>query len=342
MSNPERVVQLARHVSRATARKIAQIHTITSSVKMLALNAMIEAARAGEQGRGFGVVATEVQAVAAQINADAASLQDELAESANELHALGQSLLENVRGTRLADLALGAIETIDRNLYERSCDVRWWATDSAVVVCLAQPGTKSAQYATKRLGVILSAYTVYLDLWIIGKDGTVVACGRPELYPDTVGSSVAREPWFASAMKTASGNDYAVGSIAKNRHLRERYVATYAAAIREAGEAQGPVLGVLAVFFDWDTQADAVLRGIRLSASERSHSRCLLLDAGRRVIAASDGKGLLSETYPLKNQQTSLGHYIERGKVIGFALTPGYETYEGLGWLAVIELDENA
>ena len=25
------------------------------------------------------------------------------------------------------------IDLIDRNLYERSCDVRWWATDSSVV-----------------------------------------------------------------------------------------------------------------------------------------------------------------------------------------------------------------
>ena len=37
----------------------------------------------------------------------------------------------------MVDLALNAIEFIDRNLYERTCDVRWWATDSAVVDCVA-------------------------------------------------------------------------------------------------------------------------------------------------------------------------------------------------------------
>jgi methyl-accepting chemotaxis protein len=50
MSNPERVVQLASHVSQVTARKIQQIHSITGSVRMLALNALIEASRAGEHG----------------------------------------------------------------------------------------------------------------------------------------------------------------------------------------------------------------------------------------------------------------------------------------------------
>ena len=42
------------------------------------------------------------------------------------------------RGERMVDLALNAVELIDRNLYERTCDVRWWATDSAVVACVAE------------------------------------------------------------------------------------------------------------------------------------------------------------------------------------------------------------
>ena len=98
------------------------------------------------------------------------------------------------------------------------------------------------------------------------------------------------------------------------------------------------VLGVLAIFFDWDTQANAVLRGIRLSEAERDRARCLIVDAERRVIAASDGKGLLSEIYPLEHRKAKLGHYSSPAKVVGFALTPGYETYAGLGWYAVIEL----
>ncbi|MDH8639244.1 chemotaxis protein, partial [Klebsiella pneumoniae] len=72
-----------------------------------------------------------------------------------------------------------AIEIIDRNLYERTCDVRWWATDSAVVDCAANVTPQSAAYASKRLGVILNAYTVYLDLWLCDLHGKVLANGRP-------------------------------------------------------------------------------------------------------------------------------------------------------------------
>ena len=35
-----------------------------------------------------------------------------------------------MRSLVMDNLALNAIELIDRNLYERTCDVRWWATDS--------------------------------------------------------------------------------------------------------------------------------------------------------------------------------------------------------------------
>ncbi len=38
-----------------------------------------------------------------------------------------RAMSHRANGERLVDLALNAIEIIDRNLYERSCDVRWWA-----------------------------------------------------------------------------------------------------------------------------------------------------------------------------------------------------------------------
>ncbi|MEI9889879.1 MAG: hypothetical protein WDN45_03890 [Caulobacteraceae bacterium] len=93
-----------------------------------------------------------------------------------------------MRGQRLIDLSLNAIEIIDRNLYERTCDVRWWATDAAVVDCLQDPTADKARHASKRLKVILDAYTVYLDLWICDPAGRVVATGRPDRYPRAVGT----------------------------------------------------------------------------------------------------------------------------------------------------------
>lgn len=337
MSNPERIVALAEKVSTVTTAKMNTIHQITGSVRMLALNALIEANRAGQHGKGFAVVATEVKSISQAITDVAKELEQELAGSARDLSLLGRGLVEHVRGTRLADLSLNMIEIIDRNLYERSCDVRWWATDAAVVDAITTPTPATARRATERLGVILSSYTVYLDLWVIDAKGTVIANGRPDRYPQAVGRSVPQGEIFRRAMNTQDGGDFVVGDIRTYDALGGAQAAVYATAIRENGDTDGTPVGVLAIFFDWQPQAEAVVKGVRLSDEERANSRCLLLDSNGRVIAASDGQGVLTETLRLDTGGADRGHIAaEDGTVTGFALTPGYETYAGLGWYGVI------
>ena len=237
-----------------------------------------------------------------------------------------------MRGQRLADLALNAIEIIDRNLYERTCDVRWWATDSAVVAAVAEASPQASRHASERLKVILDAYTVYLDLWICDLSGRVVACGRPDRYSGVMGSSAAGASWFAEALRTRSGDEFAVSDVATLRALGGAPVATYATAIREGGLSNGRVIGVLGIHFDWRPQAQAVVDGVRLSPEERARTRVMILDQNRRVLAASDGVGVLEEVIELDVGSGDMGSYAAGELTVGYALTPGYETYKGLGW----------
>src|SRR4051794_6302509 len=128
---PERVVRIAGEVSGLASDKLREIDRVADTTKILALNALIQAAQAGEHGRSFAVVAEEGGRVARNVRSLSEGLNGELAPRIGELDLLGHSLVEQVRGRRLSDLALNCVELIDRNLYERSCDVRWWATDSA-------------------------------------------------------------------------------------------------------------------------------------------------------------------------------------------------------------------
>ncbi|MBY0428626.1 MAG: chemotaxis protein [Alphaproteobacteria bacterium] len=334
---PERILKLSQAVSDLASKRVGEIQVITATTRILALNAMIEAARAGEAGKGFSIVAEEVRKISEQIRTISVSLTEEMAERVGELNALGQRLVSHVRGQRLADLSLNMIDIIDRNLYERSCDVRWWATDSAVIDCVQNPTSVTRDYASRRLGVILGAYTVYLDLWIADKHGNVIANGRPQQYGSVQGSSVASESWFQQAKATQSGDEFAVADITANPLLEDKLVATYSAAIREDGNVNGEVIGVLGIFFDWQAQSKAVVDSIRLADDEKSRTRCLLLDSRHRVIASSDGYGVLEQMIPLQTEQKNTGSYVDGdGNTIGFALTPGYETYKGLGWYGCI------
>ncbi len=336
-ATPERVLALADQAGRIAEDKSRAIQAITNQTRMLALNATIEAARAGEAGRGFAVVASEVRKVSTEIERLAAEMQQGLSGTLSHLRSVGQRMVEETRGQRLVDLCLNAIEIVDRNLYERTCDVRWWATDAAVVDAAADPAPARLSHADARLAVILRAYTVYLDLWLCDTRGRVIAHGRPERYPGVRGLDVSAEPWFRQAMATASGDDYRVADVDRCGALDGAAVATYSAAVRAGGEARGKVLGVLGIHFDWGPQAEAVVRGVRMSAEEASRSRVLLLDAQKRVLAASDGRGVLQEIVALDTGGRRSGSYRDReGRTVAFHLTPGYETYAGLGWYGAI------
>jgi hypothetical protein len=331
------VLKLAYEVSRITEEKIGLIDGVMRQTGLLALNARLEAARAGTAGTAFSVVAQEMGAVAQEIRRIGSELRSSIASNIGSLESAGAKMVFDFRGTRYTDLARSAVEIIDRNLYERSCDVRWWATDSAVVAALEDPSAASTAYATKRLATILRSYTVYLDLWVADRNGRVVATGRPELYPHAIGLDVSSTEWFQHALQTYSGDDFWVCDIDTNPTLGNAAVATYSTAVRRGGETNGERLGALGIFFDWGPQAAAVLDGIGLAAEEREKSRLMILNADHRVIAASDGKGLLSEIYPLAANKEASGYYRKDDKLVAFAETPGYETYRGLGWLGCIE-----
>lgn len=333
---PERILHLSERLSAVAGAKIGEIAYINREAKMLAINALIVAARAGEAGKGFAIVAEEFKRISTEIDEVALALESEVRADLNELAAVGGAILGHLRGQRLADLALNAIEIIDRNLYERTCDVRWWATDSAVVAAVAEPSPGVAKHASSRLKVILDAYTVYLDLWICDAQGKVVATGRPERYPRASGLAVGDTPWFRKAMMTASGDEFVACDIERAPALDGAPVATYATAIREGGLANGKAIGVLGIHFDWRPQAKAVVDGVRLTDEERALSRVMLLDAKGRVIAASDGRGELDEVFALPSTALTMGSFDAEGVTVGYALTPGYETYRGLGWYGCI------
>ena len=336
-SSPERVLALANQAADIASAKGRAIAAITAQTHILALNASIEAARAGPAGRGFAVVAAAMKSVSMEVEQVAAEMQKELTGAFNELRDVGARMVSETRGERLVDLARNVVEIIDRNLYERSCDVRWWATDAAMIAVADRPDPASVAYAEARLGVILSSYTVYLDLWVCDAGGRLLAHGRPDRFPGLHGLDVSRETWFRQAMETQSGDAYSVADVTACAALGGKPVATYAAAIREGGATRGRVLGVLGIHFDWAPQAQLVVESTRLGVDEATRTRVLLLDSKHRVLAASDRVGLLSETVPLNTLAGQAGSSRDaQGRIVAFHRTPGYETYRGLGWYGAI------
>ena len=153
--------------------------SVVKQIKLLAINALIEAARAGETGKGFAVVANEVQRLA-QIATDIASkFQDNVLSRIGVSRSMAEALVDEMEGVRLTDLAQTLVQLIVRNLFERTADVRWWATDTALWESLQDPQPQRTAFAAERLGVINRFYTVYLDLVVTDMKGQVIASANP-------------------------------------------------------------------------------------------------------------------------------------------------------------------
>ena len=326
----------ARHASKS----VDSISRITSQMKMLAINAKIEAARAGQVGRGFSIVADEVSNVGAQINDIATDVQAQLAKRLADLDAMVIAMDRQSASARLVDLAYTAVDTIDRNLYERTCDVRWWATDSAFVAALESLDTTAFAYASKRLGVIIDAYNIYLDIWITDRNGKIVANARPDQFAVN-GKVISDLPWFPRALAQISGDAFDVGDVVTSPYLNNRQTISYACAIRANGDKNGRVLGVLATCFDWEAQARDILTSLRMDDTMRQrNSRALLIDRDGWIIAASDGAADKSAKITIPPEMDPhRGAYTDGGKLICYHLTEGFESYKGLGWRGVIIQD---
>ena len=221
--------------------------------------------RSGVRRRGPGnaKVAGKTSEVAGELATDTQKTIDDL------LDLIGTS----IRGTRLSDIALMNIDLIDRCLYERSCDVRWWATDSSVVDALMLGTEESRAFASQRLGVILNAYTVYFDLVLCDTAGNVVANGRPDQY-SSVGSIVANQDWFQSAMITQHGRRIRIPDRPRVALVGNQPALVYSCSVREGGKATGKTLGVLGIVFRWEALAQTILAQVPLSEAERKQTRC--------------------------------------------------------------------
>lgn len=309
-----------------TATTIDEITQISQQMNMLGLNARIEAARVGAEGVGFAVVANEVREVSGQIEQIATGLGQRLGKQLHDLDRMVQDLSTAATARRLIDLAFSAIDLIDRNLYERSCDVRWWATD-ADLVAAANGG--DLQRASQRLGVILDAYTVYSDIWLCDLSGNILCNGRPNLF-DITGKSNHSAPWLAPALRLVDGNGFVAGPIEISAHLGHIETMAWATTIRQNGAVNGAPLGILVTQFDWKPQAAAVLASLRL---DEATMRAMITDERGNILAL---RGQAPQT-KFCEITTASGWRGTPDHLTGFHRTTGFETWAGKGWYGVVE-----
>lgn len=339
--SPEVVASLTNTLDSVMDKTISAIDRVNDQIRVLALNARIEAARAGDAGKAFNIVAMEIAGLSNTSTTVVANLKRRSRKTLSRISKISESMSASFKGVRLGDLARMNIDLVDRCLYERSCDVRWWATDASVVNALTEKSTKTTDFATQRLRTILDSYTVYSDLLVCDSNGQVVSNGRPDMFR-SVGTDVSSNAWFQTALQTRTGRDFGFQTVHNTACVNNRPSVVFSAAIREGGLNDGRVLGVLGIVFNWETFANDIVRKVALSDEEKATTRVCIVDSSGHVLADSSDRMLKdSIDFSGKNRLFSgqSGHVVaEVGGMncyIGHARSTGFETYS-CGWHGVL------
>ena len=304
---------------------LSEIEEQSQNIRILSFNSSIEAARAGNAGRGFHVISQEIR----KISEGNKAVNDACNSVVNEIEKQMYDLI----GIRTADVAFDTIDKIDRNLFERYCDVQAWATFSRIIEACRNSSEENCKKANAILSHLVKIYEVYYDIILTDINGKIITCGVNE---ELVGNSVASQEWFTSVKKTGTAfytDMYFSRSM--NNH-----VMTYASPVFDT---DGVMVGVISTRFNWKFVLDIIDKAkiaktssIRLVNSEG----VVIGSTNREEILTSDVRGTNAFT-ELSNGTAygfCFGRVVGKSKTVtGFAKTSGYNSYRGKEWSVIIE-----
>lgn len=232
------------------------------------------------------------------------TILDQISETgarSNELFSQSiRDLYETVLATSLRNAEFVShllVDLLDRNLYERSDDCRWWALTPELRTALAAPAMDDA--ARRRLSDILRCihrlYTVYTRLFVYDAQGRIVASTGPE-DPDRAALDMPLDAdTLAQVRALRSEQDYHVTPFEPSPLYDGRPTYIYHAAIRHPDDA-ARVVGGIGIVFDAGPEFAAMLRG---GLGERPRMQALFVDRQGRIIASSDSRHAVGSTLAL-------------------------------------------
>ncbi|MGL1959497.1 MAG: cache domain-containing protein [Colwellia sp.] len=229
---------------------LKQIHynskDVNEDLKLIVLNGIITAARA--KAAEFVPVLMEIKKIG-----DATA--DIFGESILRL----QDTVLSSKTTSTQFIAELAVGIMDRNLYERANDCRWWALTGAFRQCLGQ--VSLSESATTELSNILSyinnLYTVYTNLYLYNKRGEIVAVSNSDEV-NMIGSYIESDSGSPEALELTDSQKYTVSKFVPTPYYGNKCTYIYNASITEVNNSSN-VVGGIGIVFDSEPQFKAIL-----------------------------------------------------------------------------------
>jgi chemotaxis signal transduction protein len=220
------------------------------------------------------------------------TILDQISETgtrSNELFAQSiNDLYETVLASRLQDSEFVShllVDLLDRNLYERSDDCRWWALTPELRVAFASQviDDTTVSRITNILEYINELYTVYTRIFVYDKTGRIVAStGQKEADDSIIGTKID-ETTLTQVMSLRTEQQYYVSPFVPDALYVNAPTYIYHAAIMAPDS--DTVVGGIGIVFDAAPEFLAMLRG---GIAEKESIKALYIDRQGQIISSTD------------------------------------------------------
>ena len=233
-----------------------------------------------------------------------------------------------------------AVDILDRNLYERANDVRWWALTYSFRELLGQGGQLNADDKQKIAGVlryINNLYTVYANLIVFDRKGEVIAVSNRQ-YEKLVGTQLQDE-WVGRTRSCQSTQEYVVSEFESTPLYDGQCTYIYAAPIRHLDG--NSIVGGIAIVFDSTPQFQAMLRDVVPRDSDNQSvagSFTVFINEQLTVISSTCAEIIVGDSFELMPQSAKLKEgeqlfdiavYQNAYYAVGAHASYGYREYKG-------------
>ncbi|HEX4917010.1 MAG TPA: chemotaxis protein CheW [Limnobacter sp.] len=187
-----------------------------------------------------------------------------------------------------------AMDLMDRNLYERANDCRWWADNPLLLECLDNPGNPTLlAKAEACLKHINSLYTVYANILLFDTQGNVVCSSNPHPLKEAIST-----PWLQQAMRQTQAQQYVVSPFESSPLYEDRPTYIYCAPVLSRALGADKAHGAVAVVFDSEPQFEAILQ--ESMAGHQHHAMAYIVDEQGNVLSSTSDRFVVGNRLQFK------------------------------------------